>query len=418
LRGFSETCLSVTEHRLLAKSREEIRVAVLCKHDLSYLEPGDKIHAYEKIMALAMQVSVILFTPRAHASRSMESQMEVVQVSPSGMLFRLTLILALVMHHNDYDCIYTRDPVLMFFATPMKAFGKTLILEMNGIPSLETRIRRRTHRVRAPSLTPLICSAVRLAEAVAIRCADLVLPVTKKMRATIIRDYGANPTKVMVVPNSVDTRVFRPLEDKRTEMRRMLGIGRETVVLYLGTFSARWRMSEQLFQVAGNIQRKRGDILFLVVGSGPLLEEVKAALGEHAMSNRIRFIGAVDHSLVPSYVNASDVYVYDVARVENELVQKQGLCPTKVLEAMACGKPVIALKEAELEALLLESNGGFCASSLREVESLIERLADYTDLATSIGANARRYVELNHDLTRLTRLTVELISEVASSRRS
>ena len=418
MRGFSETCLSVAKQRLLAKGSGEIRVAVLCRHDLSSLEPGDKIHTYDKIMALAMQTPVILFTPRAHAPRGMESQMEVLQVFPDGVLFWLALILALVMHRNNYDCVYTRDPVLMFYATPMKAFGKTLILEMNGIPSLETQIRRRTHRVRAPSLTPLMCSAICLAEAFAIRCADLILPVTKRMRATIIRDYGANPGKVVVVPNSVDTKIFRPLEDKRTEMRQTLGIGRETVVLYLGTFSARWRMSEQLFWVASDIQRKRSDIMFLVVGSGPLLEEIKAVVGEFAMSDRIRFVGAVDHSLVPSYINASDVYAYDVAGVENELVKKQGLCPTKVLEAMACGRPVIALKEPELEALLRESGGGFSASSLRDMAPLMEKFADSADLARSMGANARRYVESNHDLTRLTRLTVELISEVVSSRRS
>jgi glycosyltransferase involved in cell wall biosynthesis len=85
---------------------------------------------------------------------------------------------------------------------------------------------------------------------------------------------------------------------------------------------------------------------------------------------------------------------------------------------MACGKPIIAFKEAELEALLLKSEGGFCVSSLEEMESLILRLADCADLARSIGANARRYVELNHDLTLLTRLTVELIRGVVSSKQT
>jgi len=394
------------------------RFAILCKHDLSHLEPGDKVHTYDKIMAFAKQTPVTLFMPHGYASGDMQQHMRIIQFSPPGPFFALTLAVALFSHRKNYDCIYSRDPLLIALASPAKLFGKALVLEMNGIPSLETQIRRRTHRVRAPSLTPLICSAIRLAEAVAIRCADLILPVTKRMRATIIRDYGANPRKVVVVPNSVDTEVFRPLDDKRTEMRQTLGIGRETVVLYLGTFSTRWRMSEQLFRVADNIQRKRSDVMFLVVGSGPLLEEIKAVVGEFAMSDRIRFVGAVDHSLVPSYINASDVYAYDVAGVENELVKKQGLCPTKVLEAMACGRPVIALKEPELEALLCESGGGFSASSIGDMVPLMEKFADSADLARSMGANARRYVESNHDLTRLTRLTVELISEVVSSRRS
>jgi len=416
LRGFSETCLSVAEHRLLAKSREEIRVAVLCKHDLSYLEPGDKTHTYDKIMALATQASVMLFTPQGHAPRSTKSRMEVVQVSASGMLFQLALVPALVMHRNDYDCIYTRDPMLMFFATPMKIFGKTLILEMNGVLSRETETQRRTQRVRAPRLTPLICSAIRLIETIAIRYADLVLPITEKMKGIVRRDYRRYSKKTVVVPQTVDTTMFRPHESERAEIRRKLGIEGEMVVLLFSTFSARWRSTWQLFQIAGRIQCKRSDIVFLVVGSGPLLEEIKSRMGWREMLNRILFVGRVDHHLVPLYINASDIYVYDVTPEAYETVGKHGPCPMKILEAMACGKPVIAPREQELEVMLLSSNSGFCASSTDEIESLIERFADSPGLARSMGTNARRYVELNHDLACLTRRTVELIGEVVSSR--
>ena len=395
-----------------------LKVAVLSRHNLSRLEPGDKVHTYDKIMALAKQTPVTLFTPCGHASRSMQPLMKIVEFSSPGLCFALALIVALFARRKGYDCIYSRDPLLMALAVPAKALGKAMIIEMNGIPSLETEIRRRTRKVRAPILTPFICGIMRLAEAFAIRCADLVLPVTEKMRTTIIKDYGANPQKVMVVPNSVDTTVFRVLEDKRGEIRRALGIGQETVVLYLGTFSAEWRRTGRLFQVADDVLHKRTDIAFLVVGSGPLLAEIEPMIEGHRALNRVLFVGAVDHHLVPFYINAADVYVYDVTNVENELVQKQGLCPTKILEAMACGKPVIAAKEPELEGLLHRSNGGFSASSLPEIESLIERFADSAELARSTGANARRYVELNHDLTCLTKLTVELISEVVSSRKS
>lgn len=417
MQGFSKTSNPVNEHRLLTRESPP-RIAVPCAHDLSYLQPGDRVHTYDKLMALAAQAPVVLFAPTGYVSRGMMSRMKVVQVTSSGGLFRLTLALALFAHRDDYDCIYARDPLLMFFAAPMKLLGKALILEMNGIPSLETEIRRRTRKVQMPGLTPFICTAIRLAEFIAIQCADLVLPVTEKMKATIAKEFGADPRKIVVVPNAVDTRVFRPLEDERREVRGTLGLGKETAVLYLGTFSHKWRMSELFFKVVDSIRCRRSDILFLIVGSGPLLEEVRAAFRELATSDVVRWVGSIDHGSVPSYINASDIYVYDVVRVESKLVQKQGLCPTKVLEAMACGKPIIAFKEAELEALLLKSEGGFCVSSLEEMESLILRLADCADLARSIGANARRYVELNHDLTLLTRLTVELIRGVVSSKQT
>jgi len=395
---------------------DKARIAVLCRHDLSRLEPGDKIHTYDKIMAIARQASVVLFVPYGHASKSMHLQMQVVHVAPQGLRFVLALTLSLLAHRAKYECIYSRDPLLMTLAVPMKMFGKSLVVEMNGIPSAETEIRRRTHKVRAPKLTSLICGAMRAIETLSIRSADLILPVTEKMKNTLLRNYAANARRVVMIPNSVDTVVFKPLEAWRREIRQKLGMNREMVVLYLGTFSARWRGTAQLFEAAEHIQRRREDITFLVVGSGPLLEEMSAVKTGKKKASHILFAGAIDHQLVPLYMNAADLYVYDVTEAANKLVEMQGLCPTKILEAMACGKPVIAPKESELERMLQKSGGGLSASSMKELVELIEKLTDSPGLVKSMGAKARQYVELNHDLTRLTRRMIELINDIVSSR--
>lgn len=415
MRGFSKTCRLAQEIGSPVRSSDKMRIAVLCKHDLSSLEPGDKVHTYDKILALAKQASVTLFTPHGYASVDMQSQMRIIQVAPPGIRFALVLSLALFAHRADYDCIYTRDPLLMPFAVPARALGKALILEMNGIPSLGTEIRRRTRRARVPRLTFLICCLMRTIEAFSIRCADLILPVTDRMRKTLLRDYRADARKVIVVPNAVDTTVFRPLENERTRIRQELGLVDETAVLYMSTFSDRWRGSEKLFQTMDMIQRKRKDVVFLVVGSGPLLAEMRAA-GERDSLDRMLLTGAIDHRLVPLYMNAADVYVYDVTQVPSELVEKEGSCPTKILESMACGKPVVA-PAVPYESMLRKSKGGFPAYSMQQIGVLIERFANSPGLARSMGMNGRRYVELNHDLIRLTRYTIELISKTVSSRR-
>jgi glycosyltransferase involved in cell wall biosynthesis len=304
----------------------------------------------------------------------------------------------------------------MAFAVPMKMFGKLLVLEMNGIPSAEIELRRRTQKVRAPGLTFLICGAMRSIETLSIRSADLVLPVTEKMKNTLLRNYAADARRVVVIPNSVDTAVFKPLEAWRREIRQKLGMNRGMVVLYLGTFSARWRGTGRLFEAAEHIQRRRGDVTFLVVGSGPLLEEMSAVKTGREKVSHILFAGAVDHHLVPLYMNAADLFVYDVTEAANKLVEMQGLCPTKILEAMACGKPVITPKESELESMLQKSGGGLSASSMKELVELIEKLTDSPALVKSMGAKARQYVELNHDLTRLTRRMIELINDTVSFR--
>ena len=233
------------------------------------------------------------------------------------------------------------------------------------------------------------------------------------MRRLILRNYGVDPDKVVVVSNGVDTRVFTPLEDERTRIRRELGIENETVVLYFSTFSARWRGTDQLFEIAHHITRRRRDIIFLILGSGPLLEKIKKKVPE--TRTQIRFVGAVDHTIVPFYINATDIFVYDVSPGAYKLTEKEGPCPIKILESMACAKPVIVPKESQLEEILRESSGGFSASSVQEIEALIERMADSPNLAKSMGVKARQYVVVNHDLGFLATYTIELIQRTKAT---
>jgi len=400
------------------KRRQQLKIAILCRHNLSRLDLGDSVNTYDKIVALARKAAVILIIPRGYVSRDMYSVMRIVQISSPSIRFALALVPTLLLHLGDYDCVYSRDPLLMAFAVPMKIFGKLLAIELNGIPSIETEIRRRTHRIRVPGLTFLICAFMRLIENFAITSADLIMPVTERMRTTLLRDYKADAKKVIVVPNSADTALFRPLETERAAIRHKFGIERKTVVLYLSTFSARWRGIGQLFHVADVLQRKRNDITFLIVGSGPLLEEIKTRSLGGDTCGRMVFAGSVEYHLVPLYMNAADVYVYDVVEVANKLIQKQGLCPAKILQAMSCGTPVIGPKVPDLETILQNSGGGFCASSVEEVGTLIEKFADSGELAKSMGMNARRYMEINHDLARLSGRKIELITEAFGQKRS
>ena len=388
------------------------RLAVLSRHDLSSIDPGEKVHVYNKIMALAKTAPLTLFTPNGHSREEMRQRMNVVEVSPAGLHFILMLIPTLIAHRAEYDSIYSRDIFLILLAFPMRAMRKKLIIELNGMPSLEVRIQRETRKVKHPRLTPLVCGLIKLSEILAFRSANLVLPVTEKM-SNIVRNYGVNPEKVTVVPNAVDTTVFRPLQEKGIEIRRRFGISNETVVLYVSSFSVEWRGSKQLVEVIDRIYPRRRDIVFLVVGSGPLLEEMKAKIARASMLDRVFFSARIDRDLVPSYLSAADLYVHDVTQVAGKLIEREGLCPTKILEAMACGKPVIAPKESELEAMLRKANGGFCAVLEREVSDLIERFADCPDLAKSMGKSALEYARLHHDLARWATTTIEMIRRIS-----
>ena len=67
-----------------------------------------------------------------------------------------------------------------------------------------------------------------------------------------------------------------------------IGIDKETLVSFVSSFSAEWRGLAQLFQIADAIQHKREDIVFLDVGSGPLLEKMKMKRTRCKAMNRVQ----------------------------------------------------------------------------------------------------------------------------------
>ena len=77
------------------------RIAVVCEHDRSRLEPVDKVHTHDKILAIAGQARVILFVPRHHASEDMHARMRIVEILPRGLWYTAALILALIARRKS-----------------------------------------------------------------------------------------------------------------------------------------------------------------------------------------------------------------------------------------------------------------------------------------------------------------------------
>jgi glycosyltransferase involved in cell wall biosynthesis len=75
------------------------------------------------------------------------------------------------------------------------------------------------------------------------------------------------------------------------------------------------------------------DTLLVVCGTGPLAEDLKAAVAQLGMEKHVRLAGLVDNATVAVYNRAADLFV---------LPSRLEACPTVALEALACGTPVVS----------------------------------------------------------------------------
>jgi teichuronic acid biosynthesis glycosyltransferase TuaC len=163
-----------------------------------------------------------------------------------------------------------------------------------------------------------------------VRSADGVLTVSEDLRQRAIA-LGAAPDRVWSIPNGCDRRVFscQPSAEIRTEA----GIGpADRVILFTGALTPPKGVPEllQAFQ-----KLAAGDpLLHLVcIGEGPLHAQILEFAAQNGLSGRIRVPGKLSSAEVARWMNAADVFC---------LPSHSEGCPNVVVEAIACGCPVVA----------------------------------------------------------------------------
>lgn len=211
------------------------------------------------------------------------------------------------------------------------------------------------------------------------RRASAVVTLSDSMREDIVA-RGVDPATVTVVPNGVDTDVFRPQEPS-AELRGRLGLEGRFVFGYVSNLD-HWREGQELLVQAAVTLRERGvPATALVVGDGSRREELQRLADELGAGDTVVFTGSVPHEEITSYYALYDVFV--VPRVDERAARL--VTPLKPFEAMAAGLPLLV---SDLPALEEVIGGGERGTTFRA--------GDATDLAD-------RLVELQQDEDRRAR---------------
>jgi glycosyltransferase involved in cell wall biosynthesis len=185
------------------------------------------------------------------------------------------------------------------------------------------------------------------------------------------------PERVIEMPNGVDTEAFAPGPDT-AGLRASLGIGEDDVLAAFVATLDRAHHFKRLDVAIEALARSGDERLHLVVaGDGelrPAFEEQARAAG---LGERVHFLGRVPHADLPEVLRAADLFL-----LTTEPPESFGIV---LIEAMACGLPVIATEYPGVRAVIDENANGMVVprGDSAAVAGALRRLAD-------AGADERR----------------------------
>jgi len=205
--------------------------------------------------------------------------------------------------------------------------------------------------------------------------ADLVLApsdfVARRLRAQGVR------RPIEVLPTGIDLERFRP--GSRAAARQALGLGpADRILLYVGRLD-REKNLEFLLRAVARIGRPSARLL--LVGRGMQASALRSAAAALGLGERVEFRDGTPPDGLPTYYRAADVFVFASTS------ETQGLA---VLEAMACGLPVVAVRASGIEEVVAEGVSGLLAPEDPDVfaAAVTQVLAD-ADLAAKLAIGGR-----------------------------
>ena len=133
--------------------------------------------------------------------------------------------------------------------------------------------------------------------------------------------------------------------------------------------------------------------------------DLKIAVNKYNLDNRINFIGGKIHSEVMDYMYDSDILIAPSHEAENGDIE--GI-PTVLMEAMSTGLPVITTYHSGIPELVQDSKDATLCKTKKheELANKLQILINDYDKMTNLAFNARKTVEIKHDINKLNGLVI------------
>ncbi len=237
---------------------------------------------------------------------------------------------------------------------------------------------------------PILTNIVKNYEKKVIRNANLVLATTPHL-VKYAEEMGANPKHTKYFPLGINSLHFKPME-KDYSLIQELGLDKnDRIVLFMGTLYS-FSGLDYILKNFHILQNKIKQVKLLIIGAGPKFENLKSLCTTLKLDDCIIFTGFIKQNEIPKYFALADICINSF--MINSVTDK--ILPTKILEYLSCGKPVLSTPLKGTVELLPNENFGIIYSQQDNFINSLTHLLQDKEKLIELGNNGFCYIKENH----------------------
>ena len=184
-----------------------------------------------------------------------------------------------------------------------------------------------------------------------LKSASHIITLTSSLKKWVQDQYELTEDKISVINNGVDSEKFKPQDSHLNEsLKEKLG-NPEKIVMYAGYLDSINGM-DMLIKSAPSIIENNPQISFVFMGQGPYCDEIHKLSMDYP---QIKLISTVNHDLMSSYYQLSDVFV--IPRPSN--ISSELITPLKLLEAMSTESVVLGSNVGGIKEVIENKKNGY-----------------------------------------------------------
>jgi len=379
------------------------RVMTFVRRIAGLLEPSLESEFYEEFTRLSRCLDGLLVVSDIVDSAAQGFKIHKAATINIPRIYGLTKILsycyAVFKHRKSIDVIYVRTfspPETAALWVGRKALGKKAILLLPSTwffepLSLKNRIYKWILRR-------------------AVYSADIIILYTPLMLPEIQREFPRiEIDKIRYLHNAVNVERFTPGEpDQRVIRRYMRAKPSEKLLLYVGRISRKKGVLD-LVKTFSRIVSEEPDAILALAGREEkwYAERARELVKELELHRNVAFLGPIPNQDVVHLMRACEVFVYSS-------IGGEGI-PRAILEAMACGKPVVATRVSGIPEAVRDGETGYVVEvgDHEAFAGRVLRLLRDPSLRERMGRNARDLAEREFNYDSIIPKLAKIIREAA-----